>query len=68
MKGDNGQQVVHFEEFRGSIKFADFLQLIDGYPITVEVKGSHKHFWPDVVLISSVHELKDLYSCFIYPY
>lgn len=37
--GYTGQPVVHFEEFKGQVQLQKMLQILDPYPLRLEVKG-----------------------------
>jgi energy-coupling factor transporter ATP-binding protein EcfA2 len=57
----SGEEIAHFDEFRSNIKFNEFLQIIDGFPLIANSKGSSCYFWPDLVILSSVHPFDSLY-------
>lgn len=57
-----GQDVVLFEEFRpGMIKFPCLLDVLDGYPTKVQVKGGTVDWSPKVIYICSCEHWRDWY-------
>lgn len=54
--GYDGQEDVLFDEFRGGIKYSKFLELIDGYPFQLPVKGTFTwKCWKRVWITSNIH-------------
>ncbi len=51
--GYNGEKCILLDDFYGQIKYSDMLQLLDGYPNRVQVKGSFTHLNNDVWIITS---------------
>ena len=61
MDGYNGQPHVIFDEFRGQISFGQILALLDGYPMTVQIKGGSVHWCPMKIILTSPKSPKDWY-------
>lgn len=61
--GYNGQDVVIFDDYDGDIglKFELFLQILDRYPLRVEVKGSSVNWKPRHIYITSQVNWDDWY-------
>lgn len=57
-----GQDNVIFDEFRGQIPLGNMLTLLDGYPMTVQVKGSSVHWSPIKVILTSPIHPKEWYT------
>ena len=52
--GYNGQEIVLIEEFRpGHMKYGELLDLTDGYPSKMQIKGSTVHWSPKKIYITS---------------
>lgn len=51
--GYQGQRVALFDDYRGDLSFDLFLKILDRYPIRVPVKGSFRHWCPEVIFITS---------------
>ncbi len=51
--GYNGQLVVLIDEYRAQFKFGMLLQLLDRYPLQVQVKGGHVQWKPAKIIITS---------------
>lgn len=51
--GYYGQKIVLFDEYDGEIPIQTFLQLLDGYPVTVQVKGGITVWNPEYIIITS---------------
>ena len=49
-----GQKDVLFDDFRSdNIKFADFLRILDNYPLQLSIKGGMTHWTPHNIFITS---------------
>lgn len=48
-----GQEVALFDDFYGSVKYCEFLKLLDRYPMRVPVKGGFVQWRPRVIYITS---------------
>lgn len=48
-----GEKVVIIDEFKGCLTLTDFKRMIDTGPWTVEVKGGHRQFTSELVIICS---------------
>lgn len=57
-----GQDNVIFDEFRGQLPLGNMLTLLDGYPMTVQIKGSSVHWSPTKVIITSPIHPKEWYT------
>jgi len=51
--GYEGQQVAIIDEFRGQLPFSFMLQLLDKYACKVQVKGGHREWKPEKIIITS---------------
>jgi len=51
--GYDGQEQVLIDEYRGQLPFAMLLQLLDVYPLQVQVKGGFKQWKPNKIIITS---------------
>lgn len=51
--GYHGQEDVIIDEYRGEIPFPIFLQMLDRYPLTVQIKGSSATFLAKRIFITS---------------
>lgn len=61
--GYHGQQAVLIEEFRpGTMKYAEVLDLLDGYPTQVQVKGGTTHWSPKYIYVTSPHRPEECFS------
>ena len=53
--GYEGQKAVLFDDFRGNVKLAYMLQLLDGYKMQLQVKGGYTYkLWERVYITSNV--------------
>lgn len=59
--GYDGQPIIWIEEFRGQLPFNFLLQILEGYPMLVDIKGSHQWAAWEKVVISSSKPLNKLY-------
>jgi len=54
--GYEGQSTICLNDFYGDMKWTKFLDIVDGYPMQVEVKGDMVHAaWTKVYITSNVH-------------
>jgi len=54
--GYKGEEAILFDDFYGEIKYNQMLRLLDGYPMTVNVKHGREHAnWKRVYLTSNKH-------------
>lgn len=54
--GYEGQRTICLNDFYGDMKWTKFLDILDGYPMQVEVKGDMVHAeWTKVYITSNVH-------------
>lgn len=53
MDGYDGEDVVLFDDFQGGIQFRLLLQILDGYPLHLQIKGGHVQFLARVILFTS---------------
>lgn len=54
--GYNGQELLIIDDFYGYIKYGHMLQLLDGYKMRLELKGSFTYArWTKVVITSNSH-------------
>jgi len=61
--GYDGQKHVLFDDFRASwCTFSHLLNLLDKYPVNVEIKGGFRMFMPDIIWITSATHPKDTYK------
>lgn len=60
--GYTGQSVVLIDDFRGNIMFKFLLNLLDRYPLRVQVKGGTVLFNPDKIYITSNHNPTQWYQ------
>lgn len=60
--GYTGQDNVIFDEFRGQIAMGNMLTLLDGYPMTVQIKGGSVAWSPKKVILTSPIHPKEWYS------
>ncbi len=60
--GYYGQDNVIFDEFRGQIPMGNLLTMLDGYPMTVQIKGSSVHWSPTKVILTSPIHPKEWYQ------
>lgn len=60
--GYDAHTVAVIDEFRGQLPFAMLLQLLDVYPLKVQVKGGFREWKPDKVIITSPVHPKNWYS------
>lgn len=51
--GYERQDVALFDEYRGQLPFGHLLQLLDVYPLKVQVKGSFREWVPETIIITS---------------
>lgn len=61
-EGYCGQKTVIFDEFRGQLTFGQILTLLDGYPTTVQIKGSSVAWSPEKIYITSPVHPKEWYQ------
>lgn len=60
--GYKGEQVIVFEEYRGQFKISDFLNYLDGYPLSLPCRYQNKQAcYTDVYIVSNV-ALEDQYK------
>lgn len=60
--GYEGQKGVIFDDLRpGSIRFESLLRLLDGYPVTVNVKGSHCPWLAETIYITAPTQPTEMY-------
>jgi len=59
--GYKGQEAVLFDDFNGNIRYHLMLQLLDRYPMTVNVKGGFTNWCPKRIYITSNKEMYDWY-------
>lgn len=59
--GYDNHTVVILDEFRGQIKFAELLQILDVYPVKIQVKGGHRELVHEHVIITSPVHPKNWY-------
>lgn len=53
--GYEGQKTILFDDFRGNIKHAYMLQLMDGYAMQLQVKGGHTYKnWNKIYITSNI--------------
>jgi len=57
-----GQENVIFDEFRGQIPLGQVLSLTDGYPMTVQIKGSSVHWSPSKIIFTSPMHPREWYT------
>lgn len=61
--GYDNQEHVIFDDFRSSwAAFSYFLNLLDGYPVNVEIKGGHRLFAPKIIWITSPLHPSEVYK------
>lgn len=60
--GYDHHEVVLFDDYYGGIEYSHFLRLLDGYPITVEVKGGFVEWCPKRIYITSNVPLEAQYG------
>lgn len=60
--GYTGQSVVLIDDFRGNIMFKFLLNLLDRYPLRVQVKGGTVLFNPNKIYITSNHNPSQWYK------
>ena len=60
--GYKGQKVLLFDEFKGQIDLSWLNQILDMYPLSLEVKGSERIACYDKVFICSNFSFQDLYK------
>jgi len=54
--GYTGQEVILFDDFTGQVSYEMMLQILEGYPMTLPIKGSTvRKNWRKVYLTSNVH-------------
>ncbi len=52
--GYQGEKCLVIDDFYGNIKYGFFLQLLDGHPLSVEIKGGFVHAeWTKVIITSN---------------
>lgn len=52
--GYNGQDILLIDDFYGWIKYGQLLNILDGYPLRLDVKGSHTWaYWTKVYITSN---------------
>lgn len=56
-----GQRWALFDDFHGQIEIGEMLNLLDGYPHTVGVKGDTTPWYPEVIYLTSNLHPKDWY-------
>lgn len=62
LTGYEGQRGVIFDDMRpGSIRFESLLRLLDGYPVTVNVKGSHCPWLAETIFITAPTQPSEMY-------
>lgn len=61
-EGYCGQKTVIFDEFRGQLTFGQLLVLLDGYPTSVQIKGSSVAWGPDKIYMTSPVHPKEWYQ------
>ncbi|QCO93538.1 replication-associated protein [Gopherus associated circular DNA virus 7] len=62
LTGYEGQKGVIFDDMRpGSIRFESLLRLLDGYPVTVNVKGSHCPWLAETIFITAPTQPSEMY-------
>lgn len=59
--GYTGQKTILFDDYNGGYSYEFFLELLDGYPMKLQVKGSVVDKDWDVVLITSNQPIHKLY-------
>lgn len=60
--GYEGQRGVLFDDLRpGSIKFETLLRVLDGYPVTVNVKGAHCEWLAEKIYITAPTAPSEMY-------
>lgn len=59
--GYDGQRTILIDEFYGGIKFGQFLELIDGYPMKVQIKGGFTKLNHERLIITSNDSPNDWY-------
>lgn len=65
--GYSGERELLIDDFYGGIKYSYLLELLDGYPMLLPVKGSHvSKNWDTVVITSNSHP-RDWYKTLGYP-
>lgn len=62
LDGYTGQQNILIDEFYGWIPKHLFLQMTNGYPIKLEMKGGHTWFYPKLIYITSNKSPSDWYE------
>lgn len=60
--GYDGENVIVFDEFYGQVKFNFMLQLLDGYPLRLPVKGDHVYANWTIAYITSQHPPEEVYN------
>lgn len=66
--GYDGESILLIDDFRGWIKFTEFLELIDIYPCPIEFKGGSTYAkWTKVFITSNIHPNK-WYPKYGFPY
>lgn len=53
--GYDGEDEILFDDFNGGIPFRQFLRLLDGYPMRVQIKGTFAYVLATRVFITSNH-------------
>lgn len=61
--GYDGQEVVIIDEFYGWLPYDYMLRLLDRYPMSVEIKGSHVQFLAKKIIITSNKSPLVWYKC-----
>lgn len=53
--GYDGEKTILLDDFRGGIKYAHLLRILDGHPLGVNVKHGRRHaLWDTVIITSNV--------------
>lgn len=53
MDGYRGEEVVLFDDFQGGIQFRLLLQIMDGYPLHLQIKGGHVIWQATTIIFTS---------------
>lgn len=53
--GYDGERTIALDDFRGGIKYAHLLRILDGHPLGVNIKHGRRHaLWDTVIITSNV--------------
>jgi hypothetical protein len=59
--GYEGQEVALIDDFKGNIRYNFLLQLLDRYPMRVNIKGGFTQWRPKKIYITSNYEIENWY-------